>query len=114
MATMVEDRTGTSLVSLLQQRHHHIRSLALHGTSDRLTSTNAISLRRQPGRTVEDHTQLEGEFDFSLVWDRDETGDSTAPSLFAALREQLGLRLRAASGKIPTVVVDQIERPTAN
>ena len=74
----------------------------------------AISLRRQLGRTVEDHTHLEGEFDFELVWDRDETVDSTAPSLFAALQEQLGLRLRAASGKIPTVVVDHIERPTAN
>jgi uncharacterized protein (TIGR03435 family) len=106
--------------------------LAVYGTSDRLMSTNAsgniitmkaarismpslaISLRRQLGRTVEDHTQLEGEFDFELVWDRDETGDSTSPSLFAALQEQLGLRLRAASGKIPTVVVDHIERPTGN
>jgi uncharacterized protein (TIGR03435 family) len=74
----------------------------------------AISLRRQLGRTVEDHTQLEGEFDFELAWDRDETGDSTAPSLFAALQEQLGLRLRPARGKIPTVVVDHIERPTGN
>ena len=58
--------------------------------------------------------QLEGEFDFELIWDRDETGDSTAPSLFAALQEQLGLRLRAASGKISTVVIDRIERPTGN
>ena len=106
--------------------------LAVHGTSDRLMSTNAngtiitmkavkismpslaISLRRQLGRTVEDHTQLEGEFDFEVVWDSNETGDSTAPGLFAALQEQLGLRLRAASGKIPTVIVDRIERPTEN
>lgn len=106
--------------------------LALHGTADRLMSTNAngtiitmkaakismpslaISLRRQLGRTVEDHTQLEGEFDFELVWDRDETSDSTAPSLFAALQEQLGLSLRAAKGKVSTVVVDHIERPPEN
>src|SRR6185312_8634497 len=97
--------------------------LTLHGTSDRLMSTNAngtiitmkaakismpslaISLRRQLGRTVEDQTHLEGEFDFELVWDRDENADSKAPSLFAAIQEQLGLRLRAARGKIPTVVV---------
>jgi uncharacterized protein (TIGR03435 family) len=106
--------------------------LAVHGTSDRLMSTNAngtiitmkaakismpslaISLRRQLGRTVEDHTDLEGEFDFELVWDRDETVDSTAPTLFTALQEQLGLRLRAARGKIPTVVIDHIERPSRN
>jgi len=106
--------------------------LAANGTSGRLMSTNAngpivtmkaarismpslaISLRRQLGRTVEDHTQLEGEFDFELVWNRDGTGDSTAPSLFTALQEQLGLRLRAATGKIPTIVVDHIERPAGN
>ena len=106
--------------------------LAAHGTADRLMSTNAngntitmkaakismpglaISLRRQLGRTVEDHTHLEGEFDFELVWDRDQTADSTAPSLFAALQEQLGLRVRAAKGKIPTVVIDRIERPSEN
>ncbi len=106
--------------------------LGAHGTSDRLMSTNAsgtvitmkaakismpslaISLRRQLGRTVEDDTKLKGEFDFELIWDRNETADSTAPSLSAALQEQLGLRLRAASGKIPIVVVDHIERPTGN
>ena len=104
--------------------------LAVHGTSDRLMSTNAngttitmkaakismpslaISLRRQLGRTVEDHTHLEGEFDFELVWNRNDTVDSTAPTLFTALQEQLGLRLRAATGKIPMVVIDHIERPS--
>ena len=71
-----------------------------------------ISLRRQFGRSVEDRTQLESEFDFELVWDRDETGDSARPSLLATRQEQLGLRLTATSGKIPTIVVDHIERPT--
>lgn len=42
------------------------------------------------------------------------TVDSTAPSLFAALLEQLGLRLRAAPGKISTVVIDHIERSSEN
>jgi uncharacterized protein (TIGR03435 family) len=106
--------------------------LAAHGTSDRIMSTRAsgsqttmkavkismsslaLSLRRQAGRTVEDHTHLEGEFDFDLVWDRDETAGSAVPSLFTALQEQLGLRLRAATGKIPMVIVDRIERPSEN
>lgn len=107
--------------------------LAAHGTSDRLMSTNAngsiitmkavkismpglaISLRRQLGRTVEDRTHLEGEFDFKLVWDRDEgTVVSTAPSLFTALQEQLGLRLSTAKGNIPTVVIEHVGRPSEN
>jgi uncharacterized protein (TIGR03435 family) len=106
--------------------------LAAHGTSERIMSTNAngtiitmkaakismpslaISLRRQVGRTVEDDTHLQGEFDFELVWDRDPATDSTVPTLFTALQEQLGLRLRAAKGKIPTVVIDHIERPSGN
>lgn len=74
----------------------------------------AISLRRQAGRTVEDHTNLAGEFDFELVWDRDESSGSRAPSLFTALQEQLGLRLTAARGKIPIVAIDRIERPSDN
>ncbi|HVW10787.1 MAG TPA: TIGR03435 family protein [Bryobacteraceae bacterium] len=70
----------------------------------------AISLRRRLGGTVEDHTHLEGKFDFERVWNRAET----ASSLFAAQQEQLGLRLRASSGKVPAVVVDCIARPAAN
>jgi uncharacterized protein (TIGR03435 family) len=106
--------------------------LVPHGDSERLMSTNsngskvimkaakismaslAISLRRQIGRTVEDHTHIDGEFDFELVWDRDENADSAVPSLFTALQEQLGLRLTGATGKIPIVVVDRIERPSEN
>jgi len=74
----------------------------------------ALSLRRQVGETVEDHTNLKGEFDFELVWDPNETADSPAPSIFTALQEQLGLRLKAARGKIPMVVIDHIEHPSEN
>jgi uncharacterized protein (TIGR03435 family) len=34
--------------------------------------------------------------------------------MFTALQEQLGLRLRAAHGKVPLVVVERIERPSEN
>jgi uncharacterized protein (TIGR03435 family) len=74
----------------------------------------AGALRRQVGRPVEDHTGLNGEFDISLEWDREEAADSTAPSIFTALQEQLGLRLNSAKGKVETVVIDRVERPSAN
>ena len=39
---------------------------------------------------------------------------SSAPALFAALEDQLGLRLRATSGSVPVLVVDRVERPINN
>jgi uncharacterized protein (TIGR03435 family) len=74
----------------------------------------AGALRRQAGRPVEDHTGLNGLFDISLEWDRQESPDSTAPSIFTALQEQLGLTLKPAKGTVETIVIDQLERPSAN
>ena len=74
----------------------------------------AAALRRQAGRPVEDHTGLEGNFDFQIEWDREETPDSVAPSLFTVLSEQLGLKLQPAKGVTETLIVDQIAHPSAN
>jgi uncharacterized protein (TIGR03435 family) len=74
----------------------------------------AAGLRRQAGRPVENHTDLKGTFAFKLDWALEETPDSTAPSLFTALKDQLGLRLRPAKGTTEIVVIDQISRPSAN
>lgn len=74
----------------------------------------AAGLRRQAGRPVEDHTGLKGNFDFQMEWSPDETADSLYPSLFTVLKEQLGLKLRPAKGTIETLVIDQIDQPSAN
>jgi len=66
------------------------------------------------GRLVTNDTGLNGEYDFTLEWVQDAGAADAGPSLFAALREQLGLRLVAAEKPSPVIVVDHIERPSDN
>lgn len=75
-------------------------------------------------RPVVDKTGLAGRFDFDLTWAPDETqfggevpaapSDAQAPPLFRAIQDQLGLRLIATKGPVEALVVDKVERPTAN
>jgi uncharacterized protein (TIGR03435 family) len=73
-------------------------------------------LSQLTGRVTTDATGLSGAFDVDLRWNPDlqapETNDS--PSIFTALREQLGLRLESRRGPVPVLVIDSIQRPTAN
>jgi uncharacterized protein (TIGR03435 family) len=74
----------------------------------------AGALSRQTGRKVEDHTGLGGKFDVRLEWDDSHAPDTEEPSIFTAVQEQLGLKLKAAKGDVAVVVVDHIERPSMN
>ena len=71
-------------------------------------------LSRYTDRLVFDDTSLTGEFDFTLEWLQDPGADVAGPTLFTALREQLGLRLVSTRRAIPVIVVDHLERPSAN
>lgn len=74
----------------------------------------AAALRRQAGRPVEDHTGLDGNFDFRIEWSPPQMDDAALPSLFTVLRQELGLELKPMRGTIETVVIDHIEQPSAN
>ncbi len=74
----------------------------------------ASNLGNQLGRFAIDRTGLNGRYDFVLEWDPDQTGDSPGPSLFTAVREQLGLRLEPGKGQVQVLVIDRAEKPTEN
>jgi uncharacterized protein (TIGR03435 family) len=60
---------------------------------------------------VVDRTGLEGRFDVELEWSPDQAA-TDKPSIFAAVQEQLGLKLESDRGPVDVVVIDHIERPT--
>jgi uncharacterized protein (TIGR03435 family) len=76
------------------------------------------------GRPMIDRTGLSGRFDFTLEWTQERRSaaqpgvdvqpDSQGPSFEGALREQLGIKLQAQKGPLSVLVVDHVERPSAN
>jgi len=92
------------------------------------------SLSRRLGRTVIDKTGLTGNYDFTLHWTPDESQgpmlkgadggpqgannaaqpDSSGPSIFTALQEQLGLKLESQKSLVEIIVIDQVEKPSEN
>jgi uncharacterized protein (TIGR03435 family) len=75
----------------------------------------AANLSFAVGRVIVNKTGLEGGYDLTLEYAPDGADASdTRPSIFTALEEQLGLKLEPARGPVDVIVVDHIERPTAN
>jgi uncharacterized protein (TIGR03435 family) len=65
-------------------------------------------------RIVVDRTGLTEKFDLDLHWAPDITQPSDDPPLSTALQEQLGLKLEPRTEPMDAVVIESVERPTAN
>ncbi len=81
------------------------------------------------GRLVIDRTGLKGTYAFKLEWTPEQGGpvppekaeaagaipsDGSAPSIFNALQEQLGLKLESQKASVASFVVARAEKPTEN
>jgi len=84
------------------------------------------------GRPVIDRTGLHGTYDFTLQWtpapneggpdaiglparaEPPRATDSSGPSIFTALQEQLGLKLEPTKGPVDILVIERVERPSEN
>ena len=83
----------------------------------------AWALSRMAGigdRQVVDNTGLDGHYDFTLTFDRNPVPpagtDASArlPDILSALKEQLGLKLESGRAPVRFLVIDHVERPSAN
>jgi uncharacterized protein (TIGR03435 family) len=83
-------------------------------------------------RVLVDKTGLHGRYSFKLHWTPEvpigmrtptmggqsnssaASSESSGPSLFTALREQLGLEVRSTTAPVDVIVIQHIENPTSN
>jgi uncharacterized protein (TIGR03435 family) len=104
-----------------------IKLFAKHLTMDELADRIGIYVHRP----AKDLTELQGRYDFTLAFESDPrmpaspAGTSpdgvppapaeTGPSIFAALQEQLGLRMEQRKGPVELLIVDTVDKiPTEN
>lgn len=92
---------------------------AVRLTGDKTSMTRlADSLASLTGRPVLDRTGLKGSFDFTMEYasEPDAPGSTpfSGPSMFSAFQEQLGLKLDAAKAPVEVLVIDSVEKPSAN
>ena len=87
----------------------------------------AVSLTQMFGRPVLDETGLDGRFKYKVEFQPDDSvkralalagepvvDDDPRPSIFTAMKSQLGLELKTRKGTVAAVVIERIERPTEN
>ena len=79
-------------------------------------------------RPVIDRTGLQGRYNFPLKWTPDESqfegfgvkvpppsnAPDAPPNLFAAVQEQLGLKLDPTKASVDVLVIDHVEKPSEN
>jgi bla regulator protein blaR1 len=125
---LVAARGGPKLNPANPSLPHNATTRVSQGQNQELKATGSTirnlieMLQSEPeigGRPIQNKTALTGSYDFALDWTRDLTADISGqhdggPSLFTALEEQLGLKLVAIKGPVEVVVIDHIDRPSAN
>jgi uncharacterized protein (TIGR03435 family) len=133
---LVLSKSGTKLQTTKDGSNQHMRmnhgAITAEGcTMEMLTTTLASVL----GRAVLDQTGLQGRYDFTLEfmpeagqlqWEGKPAGPvagpegagapdpSGRPSIFTAIQQQLGLKLESTRGPVEFIVIDRVERPSAN
>jgi uncharacterized protein (TIGR03435 family) len=112
-----------------------VRLNVMNGTMDEFCSFMQMIVLDRP---VVNHTEVKGRFDFHVTFTPDDSqfhghppsfskppsgatatdpaapAAESAPNLFEAMQEQTGLHLSPEKTSVPVVVIDHVEKPSAN
>jgi uncharacterized protein (TIGR03435 family) len=115
--TQNETKTETSGVIFRGQGSVLLNNLSMDDFC-RMLQSSALD------RPVVNQTGLEGKYTFSLVWTPEQlVGANPAPAplradappdIYAALQQQLGLKVDATKLKVTVLVVDKVDKPSEN
>ena len=95
--------------------------MTVHYFGVAISQLGEIFVLGDAGRPVEDKTGLRGRYDVSVqrptLQQGTQQGGNSAPDLepsAASIADQLGLKLEPAKGQVETLVIDHVEKPSAN
>jgi uncharacterized protein (TIGR03435 family) len=117
---LVVDKSGSKLTKSLGDPNAQADQA---GGARAMTFTNtsmtdlALMLQFSLDRPVVDQTKLIGKFDFVMKWtpmDADTSDPASPPGLFTAIQQQLGLKLDPTKASDDVIVIDHVEKPSAN
>lgn len=115
---------GESLIEVWSSQPLHMKVKATSAPMDYL----AFRLAERMDRPVFDQTNIKGGYDFNLAYTLEPPAtmqvgmvghngipiDFSGPTIFEALRQQLGLRLEPRKGPVEIMIVDRVEKPSEN
>ena len=120
---------GKTPPKLFPPKPGEVRSLVVtpsNSEDKKITTWHAVATRfsfdqlnqtfaRQLGRTIVNQTGLEGDFDFTLDFlpDEERPNPLDPAIIMSALRDQLGLTVKAERGPVDYLVIDSLEKVAA-
>jgi uncharacterized protein (TIGR03435 family) len=124
---LLQGKTAPKLYPAKEEEKRSIKMVPQMGPDEKVGSYRVVATRfsfatlndvfsRQLGRVIVNQTGLEGDFDFTLDFPRDESNPNPldATHIIDAIRDQLGLAIKSQKGPSDFLVIDGGEKPTAN
>jgi uncharacterized protein (TIGR03435 family) len=120
--TKPEDLRKSDLFGVMCTNKGRPGTIEMQGCTMTALAQRLGGLRSDLGRRVVDQTGLPGHYTFVLHWTRMDAPASEDvnapgpiwPTIFTAVKEQLGLELKPIKGSLDTIVIDHAEMPSEN